>query len=335
MIKRQIYQYKLYQHRKNYQLLLLIRLAWEIYNHCLNLHRRYYRWYGKSLPLFVLQKHLSKLKQLEKYHAWKQLGSQAIQDIVERIDTGYQKFFQGKNQRPPQLKSLHKYKSITLKASEWAFVGDNRINIGGQVYKFHHSRPMAGVVKSVTIKRNRLGDWYIYFLCHVAETASERTMSGYNASFDFGVKDFLAARFKMQTLPFPEFLRQYLSQKVKSAKPQQGARVTLARLCQHMANLRRDFHCKFTKQLHDHYDCILLEAMESKDWQRVFGQKLTDLSLDDFVKCLELLVMKLGSMDKINTIDKIDKAKLSWLIPPSLMVDAEGFCLKNQSVNSP
>ena len=36
---------------------------------------------------------MTKLKKLPKYNFWKALGSQAIQNITERIDEGYKKFF--------------------------------------------------------------------------------------------------------------------------------------------------------------------------------------------------------------------------------------------------
>jgi putative transposase len=41
-----------------------------------------------------LKAHITRLKQLPKYAWWSQLGSQAIQNIVARIDKGYQRFFQ-------------------------------------------------------------------------------------------------------------------------------------------------------------------------------------------------------------------------------------------------
>ena len=49
-----------------------------IYNHCIALHKRYYKIYGKSLNKIKLQKHITKLKKLEKYGQWNRLGSQAI-----------------------------------------------------------------------------------------------------------------------------------------------------------------------------------------------------------------------------------------------------------------
>ena len=87
------YCFKLYHAKRNKKLHKLINIAGIIYNHCIALHKRYYRLFGKSLNVYALQKHLTKLKKLEKYSHWKLLGSQAIQDITQRIDKGYKLFF--------------------------------------------------------------------------------------------------------------------------------------------------------------------------------------------------------------------------------------------------
>ena len=83
------YKFTLYNSKKNKHLHRQIDLASEIYNHCVALHRRYYRMYKKRIHVYALQKHLTKLKKLPKYSHWYNLNSQAIQDIAERIDRGY------------------------------------------------------------------------------------------------------------------------------------------------------------------------------------------------------------------------------------------------------
>jgi hypothetical protein len=80
--------YKLYRSKRNKRLHRLINVGGSIHNHCIALHKRYYRMYKKHLSLYQLKAHITKLKQLPKYVWWTQLGSQAIQDIVIRIDKG-------------------------------------------------------------------------------------------------------------------------------------------------------------------------------------------------------------------------------------------------------
>ena len=67
MIKRQVivvktYCFKLYKAKRNRKLHKVINIAGIIYNHCIALHKRYYRLLKKSLNIYKLQKHLTKLK---------------------------------------------------------------------------------------------------------------------------------------------------------------------------------------------------------------------------------------------------------------------------------
>ena len=54
---------------------------------------------------------ISKIKKRNHPH-WRVLGSQAIQNVVERIYFGYQKFFRKENKRPPKFKPYGKAKSF-------------------------------------------------------------------------------------------------------------------------------------------------------------------------------------------------------------------------------
>ncbi|MEQ8173229.1 MAG: RNA-guided endonuclease TnpB family protein, partial [Candidatus Eremiobacterota bacterium] len=102
---------KLYNNKKkNKCLIKQIELASEIYNHCIALHKRYYRRYKKYLPLYNLESHITFLKSQKKYNHWKSLNSQTIQELTERIDKGYKKFFDKENKRPPTFKKRKKYK---------------------------------------------------------------------------------------------------------------------------------------------------------------------------------------------------------------------------------
>lgn len=56
------YKYKLYKTKKDRYIHDVINISGIIYNHCIALHKRYYKLYGKHLNKFQLQKHLTKLK---------------------------------------------------------------------------------------------------------------------------------------------------------------------------------------------------------------------------------------------------------------------------------
>ena len=108
-------KFKLYEHKRNRYLKRTINAAGVIYNHCIALHKRYYRMWGKHLKSSKLQSHIAKRRKCNPF--WQLVGSQAVQDICQRIDKGYQLFFKHnkKGVRPPLIKKVKKYKSFTLK----------------------------------------------------------------------------------------------------------------------------------------------------------------------------------------------------------------------------
>ncbi len=94
------------------------------YNHCIALHKqRYYRLFHKGLNKYKLQKHLAKISKLPRFCYLKEFGSQALQNVTERISFGYKKFFEKQNQKPPKFRKLHKFKSFTLKQAGWKLDG--------------------------------------------------------------------------------------------------------------------------------------------------------------------------------------------------------------------
>ena len=108
-------KFKLYQHKRNRYLKRVVNVAGVIWNRCIALHKRYYRMWGKHLGCARLQKHIAKLR--KRISFWQLVGSQAVQDICQRIEKSYQLFFKHpqKGFRPPRFKKVRKYKSFTLK----------------------------------------------------------------------------------------------------------------------------------------------------------------------------------------------------------------------------
>ncbi len=162
------------------------------FNHCVALHKRYYRMWGKHLNCAKLQAHIAKRRKGKPF--WQLVGSQAVQDICQRIEKGYQLFFKHNSRgvRPPGFKKVKRYKSFTLKQAGYKFLGGNRVKIGSRVYQYWNSREIAlasnapaklpggnlqgslgrggclrdataasGTVKTLTIKRTPLGELFM------------------------------------------------------------------------------------------------------------------------------------------------------------------------------
>lgn len=189
--------FKLYKSKLNDKLHKQIIAAGLTFNHCLALHKRYYKLFGKYLNQNKLKKHLTKLKKIPKFSYLLEYDSQAVQDVVERIDRAFNLFFSNLKRKvrcsPPKFKKVRRYRSFTLKQNGWKLDEDNHtLTIRGQKYKYFKDRRISGKVKTVTIKRDTLGDIYVYFVTDAKDFEVE-TRTGKRVGFDFGLKTFLTA----------------------------------------------------------------------------------------------------------------------------------------------
>ncbi len=298
------YKFKLYQSQRNKHLHRTINAAGNIYNHCLALHKRYYRIFGKHLNKNKLMKHIAKLRKKNEY--WQIVGSQAVQDIVQRIDRAYQLFFKHhkKGVRPPNFRKRIKYKSFTLKQAGYKFLDGNRLKICKRIYKFCQSREIQGKIKTVTIKRNPLGELFIFVVTDYVDTKIT-TMSGENAGFDFGLKTFLTCSNGTE-IQSPLFFKQSLkelklasrqhSKKKKRSHNREKARKHLVRVHEKVVNRRNDWFWKLAHKLTDRYDYLFFETLNLKGMQRLWGRKINDLAFAEFLKILELVANKKGKI---------------------------------------
>ena len=302
------YRFKLYKSKRNRNLHKQINTAGLIYNHCIALHKRYYKLFGKSLNLYQLQKHLTKLKKISKFAYMKELGSQAVQEIARRIDRAYRLFFRNLKHKirtaPPSFKRVSKYKSFTLSQSGYKYTGkDNSIIIRKQKYRFFKSREVRGKVKQLTVKRDTLGDIYVYFICENEEN-EVLARTGKSVGFDFGLKTFLTAS-DGKDIKAPLFFRQNanaikmanrdLSRKTKGSNNCKKAKIALARLHKKVANQRDNFHWQTANKLVGEYALICIEDLNLKAMQKRFGRKISDLGFADFVNKLKYKAHRAGA----------------------------------------
>lgn len=310
------YCFKLYRAKRNKKLHKQINAAGIIYNHCIALHKRYYRLYGKSLNACKLKNHLARLKKFKKFAYLKEIGSQAVQDVAERIDKAYKLFWRNLKHKirtaPPSFKKVRKYKSFTLKQAGWKLLDCNTLQIGKQKYRYFKSREIEGKIKTVTIKRDAPGDLYVYFVCEREENQNQvMVRTGKSVGYDFGLKTFLTASdendiisplfFKNNAKAIAKANRK-LSKKKRGSNNRARARLELARLHKRVANKRKDFHWKTAHKIASEYALISIEDLNLKAMQKRFGKKISDLGFSEFVKILEYVAYK--SAAKVVKIDR-------------------------------
>lgn len=294
------YKYKLYNSKKLKHIHKTINISGIIYNHCIALHKRYFKLYKKHLNVYQLQKHITKLKKRDKYSFWAKVPSQAIQEITVRIDNGYKKFFDYAKKKsklkasPPTFKAVKKYKSYTLKGKVGYKLENNVISLNGYKYKFWLSRPIIGNIKTVIVKRDTIGDIYICISLEQEEPKYSVT-SGKSVGIDFGLKTFLtisdnteieAPLYHLKNLAQQKRLNRNLSKKKKGSNNRKFAKKQLAKLHIKTANQRKDYFHKLSNKLRDSYENIFIEDLNMKAMQKVWGRKVSDLAFSEFVNIL-------------------------------------------------
>jgi putative transposase len=294
-------KFKLYSHKRNKYLKRSINAAGVIYNHAIALHKRYYRMYGKHLSCAKLQSHIAKRRNRNPF--WQLVGSQSVQDICQRIEKAYQLFFKHhkKGVRPPRFKKVKKYKSFTLKQAGYRFLGGNRVKIGNRVYQYWNSREIEGTVKTLTIKRSPLGELFMLVVVDGVAEAQIKSETGRIAGFDFGLKTFLTCS-EGFSIESPQFFKQSLkaiqkasrqhSKKVKGSHNREQARKNLVRVHEDIANRRSDWFWKLAHDLTDKFDVLCFETLNLKGMKRLWGRKVSDLALRDFLDTLEHVAKK-------------------------------------------
>lgn len=302
------YQFKLYQSDKNKYLDECIDIAADVWNYCVAAHRCYYRLYGKSLSRFDLGNHVTKLRR-RRFKKWQKLNAQAVQDVVRRVDVAYSAFFKHvKEQRSgkkslPHFKKKKDYTSFTMSQNGYRFVeGTNTVIIMKRRYKYWKSREIDGTIKTLTVKRTPLGE---FFIVAVVEQVVNSVLprGGKAVGMDFGLKHFLTLS-DGRIVDSPEWYKQHLrelqsahralSRCQKGSNHWRQAKLHLNRIYEKVSNSRKDWFFKLAHELTAEYATICIEDLNFQGMQRRWGRKIGDVAGAEFVSILEWVASNVG-----------------------------------------
>ena len=299
------FQYKIYSKPKNANLHRLINLHGMLYNHCIALHKKYYKLTGKHLNQYALMRHIAKLKNRDGFEWIGLMGSQSVQDVIQRIEKGYALFFSenkkgNKKIRPPGFRKIKKYRSFTLKQAGWKLIAENIIRVDGRTHKFALSRPIDGRIKTVTIKRDAVGDLWVCFACEVDRDGKPvLPMTGKTAGMDFGLKTFLTFD-NGDEVQSPQFFKQgarligqankEVSRKVKGSKSRGQAVKQHARVHRDVERKRTDWQWKTARTVATQYDEVWIEDLNLRGMKALWGRKVSDLAFGKFVLKLDYML---------------------------------------------
>jgi putative transposase len=262
-----------------------------IWNWALKRKLDYYQKTGKTLSLSDLCKELTILKQ-QPTTAWlRQIDSQSLQQALRDLENAFQHFFRrlrngAKKKGFPKFKS-RKTDTPRFRIPQQVVLEDARVSVPkiGSIKTIVH-RPLEGVSKSATFKREACGHWYISLVVEqqIAPKA-DRTVERH-VGIDVGLKT-LAVRSDGERVKNPRWYQtqtrklahaqRALMRKQKGSGNRGKARVVVARLHQKIRNQRNDLLHKLSTDLVRHFD---LKSIEDLNVRGLAKTKLSASVLD-------------------------------------------------------
>ena len=286
----------------------MINVGGIIYNTAITIIQDEYKKDGRLMKKNDLQKILKDMRNSEEHSFWQMVGSQAVQDITDRIYRSYNRFFKDKKNgiktSPPKRKKVKKYKSVTYKQAGYKFLPGGRVRIAGRIYRYWDSYD--GLLETVkvhtmTIKRNALGEYFLFMTADAPITMGENRDKRCEVGMDFGLKTFLTLSDGTR-IESPEFFKKgiagirkankELSRKKEGSKGKLKAEKALYRRHEHIANCRRDWFFKLAHELCSKYSVIAIEDLNLKGMAKLWGRKVNDYAFGEFVRILEWVSSK-------------------------------------------
>lgn len=202
------------------------------------------------------------------------IGSQVLQDALRRVDLAFKAFHRrcklGQKPGYPRFKSRRRYNSLTFRAgSGWKLEGRRLTMQGIGTANLFLSRPIEGTVKTVTLRRDACGDWWVSFACDgVAENLLP--VVGREVGIDLGLRSFLTTS-EGEAVANPRPLiasdakvrrtSRAISRQKKGGSNRAKRLKILARQHRRVQRIRRDFHHKTALGLVRRYDVICIEDL--------------------------------------------------------------------------
>jgi len=246
-----------------------------VWNWALNRKREHYRETGKTLSYNDLAAELTRLKQ-QPATAWlREMDSQSLQQTLRDLENAYQLFFRrarngDKKKGFPKFKS-RKTDTPRFRIPQRVMFQDASVSVPkiGLIRTVVH-RPLSGVTKSATFKRDACGHWYISLVVEQQIAPKVDRPVRTHIGVDVGLKS-LAVLSTGETIDNPRWYRtqthklrraqKALSRKQQGSRNRSKARIVVARLHQKTRNQRNDFLHKLSTDLVRHFDLVSIEDL--------------------------------------------------------------------------
>ena len=282
-------------------------LCQRLYNVALEQRISIYRQNKGSITCYDQIKQLPELRAA--FPEYQAVNSQVLQDVIERLDRAYKAFFRRVKSGTgkagfPRFRGRDRYDSFTLKQTGWKLDGKylSIRNVGR--FKLRLSRPIEGNIKTVIVRRESSGHWYICFSCDkVPEHKLEP--SDKSVGIDVGIKSFCVdsvGGYESSPAYFRKAEKQLrvrqrtLSRRTKGSKRRKDARILVAKSHEKVANQRNYFLHKITNQYIANYGVICVEDLNIAGMGRNhhLAKSIRDASWGKFFELLDYKAEEAG-----------------------------------------
>lgn len=283
-----------------------LALCQGLYNVALEQRIVIYRQDKGSISGYDQQNQLPELK--TEFPEYKNVGSQALQNVIERLDKAYKAFFRrvksGEKAGFPRFKSKERYDSFTLTQSGWKLVGKHLAIRSIGTFKLRLSRPIEGVIKTITIRRERSGHWYACFSC---DKVPEKKLEpcGKSIGIDVGIKSFCvdsdgrhldSSVFLRHSEKLLRVRQRKLSRRVKGSQGRRQAKVLVAKTYDKIVNQRNDFLHKLANHYIQNFGVICIEDLNISGMGKnhCLAKSISDASWGKFFQLLSYKAEEAG-----------------------------------------
>ncbi len=248
-----------------------------VYNNMLANRKEIYEQFKDDKEALKRQKYLLPADFKKEFEWLKEVDSLALANAQLHLQTAYKNFFRDKSVGFPTFKSKHHDKKsyttnnqggtirlIDSKTIRLPKLKDMRI-------KLHRQLPKEAVIKSATISKTPTGKYYISVLVEYEAdikpvTPTSETVSG----LDYSSKS-LFVDSQANHADYPKFYRQAeeklkkaqrkLSKRQKESKNREKQRLKVAKLHEKVANQRKDFLHKLSRQIANACTAVAIEDL--------------------------------------------------------------------------
>lgn len=283
-----------------------LRLCCELYNAAIQERRDAWRMCRKSVGRFEQDAQLKFIRKDRPEFA--AIGSQVLGDVLSRVALAYDAFFRrlkaGQTPGYPRFKPWQRYDSLTFRRGcGWKLNGDRVTMQGIGTFRLRLSRPILGTIKTVTLRRDAVGDWFVTFSCDdVPQNILPDTRE--SIGVDVGLASFLTTsngelvgnprHFRTAQAKLARAGRRVSKRRKGSNRRRKAVRV-LARHYRTVQRQRRDFHFKTARSLVQKYDHIAIEDLNVRGLSRgMLAKSVNDAGWSQFIEALRVKAEEAG-----------------------------------------